>query len=135
MQGSTPVFPNAQRGVSLVGLIVVLAVIGAVGVFALKVFPTFLEYRSIKGGIAVAKATGGTVREMQQSFDKNADINMVDAITGKDLVFDKDNGENEISFAYEKRIPIAGNVSLLIDYAGTTAKNGVVAPKPDKAAN
>lgn len=134
MQGSTPVFPNAQRGVSLVGLIVVLAVLGAVGVFALKVFPTFLEYRSIKGGIAAAKATNGTVREMQQAFDKNADINSVDAITGKDLVFDKDSGETEISFAYEKRVPIAGNVSLLIEYAGTTAKNGVVAPKPDTAA-
>jgi hypothetical protein len=134
MQGSTPVFPTAQRGVSLVGLIFVLAVLGAVGVFALKVFPTFLEYRSIKNGIAVAKSTGGTVREMQQAFDKNADINMVDAITGKDLVFDKDNGENEISFAYEKRIPIAGNVSLLIEYAGTTAKSGVVAPKPETAA-
>lgn len=134
MQGSTPVFPTAQRGVSLVGLIVVLAVLGAVGVFALKVFPTFLEYRSIKHGIAAAKATNGTVREMQQAFDKNADINSVDAITGKDLVFDKDSGETEISFAYEKRVPIAGNVSLLIEYAGTTAKNGVVAPKPDTAA-
>jgi type II secretory pathway pseudopilin PulG len=134
MQGSTPVFPTAQRGVSLVGLIVVLAVLGAIGVFALKVFPTFLEYRSIKNGIAAAKATNGTVREMQQAFDKNSDINSVDAITGKDLVFEKDNGETDISFAYEKRVPIAGNISLLIDYAGTTAKHGVVAPKPDTAA-
>ena len=111
-----------------------LAVLGVVGVFAMKVFPTFLEYRAIKNGIAAAKATSGTVREMQQTFDKNADINTVDAIAGKDLVFAKDNGETEISFAYQKRIPIAGNVSLLIDYAGTTAKNGVVAPKPDTAA-
>ena len=134
MQRSTPVFPNTQRGVSLVGLIFVLAILGAVGVFALKVFPTFLEYRSIKGGIAAAKTAGGTVREMQQSFDKNADINMVDAITGKDLIFSKDTGETEISFAYEKRIPIAGNVSLLIEYAGTTAKSGVVAPKQETAA-
>jgi type II secretory pathway pseudopilin PulG len=134
MQGSTQVFRNTQRGVSLVGLIFVLAILGALGVFALKVFPTFLEFRAIKGGIAVAKSAGGTIREMQQSFDKNADINMVDAITGKDLVFSKDTGETEISFAYEKRIPIAGSVSLLIDYAGTTAKNGMVAPKPDTAA-
>lgn len=134
MQGSTQVFPNAQRGVSLTGLIFVLAIIGVIAVFAMKVFPTFLEYRSIKGGIAVAKAAGGTIRDMQQSFDKNADINMVDSISGKDLIFTKDTGETEISFAYEKRIPLAGKVSLLIDYEGTTAKNGLVAPKPDTAA-
>lgn len=134
MQGSKQVFPNAQRGVSLSGLIFIMAILGVIAVFAMKVFPTFLEYRSIKGGIAAAKAAGGSIREMQQSFDKNADINMVDAITGKDLIFTKDTGETEISFAYEKRIALAGKVSMLIDYDGTTAKNGVVAPKPDTAA-
>jgi Tfp pilus assembly protein PilE len=134
MQGSKQVFPNAQRGVSLSGLIFVLAIIGVVAVFAMRVFPSFLEYRAVKDGIAAAKASGGTVREMEQSFDKGADINRIDTITGRDLMISKESGETEISFAYQKRIPVAGNVSLLIDYAGTTARNGVVTPKPDPAA-
>ncbi len=134
MQGSTQFSPNAQRGVSLTGLIFVLAVIGVLAVFAMKVFPTFLEYKAAKDGIVAAKASGGTVLEMQQSFDKNADINRVEAITGKDLLISKETGETEISFAYEKRIPIAGNVSLLIDYAATTARNGAAATKPAAAA-
>jgi type II secretory pathway pseudopilin PulG len=134
MQGSKQFSLNAQRGVSLTGLIFVLAVIGVVAVFAMKVFPTFLEYQAAKNGIVAAKATGGTVLEMQQSFDKNADINRVEAITGKDLLISKETGETEISFAYEKRIPIAANVSLLIDYAATTARNGLVAAKPAAAA-
>jgi hypothetical protein len=132
MQGSQ-VF-RKQQGVSLTGLIFVMAVLGVAAVFAMKVFPTFLEYRAIKDGIAAAKASGGTVAEMQATFNKNADINRVDSITGKDLVISKDSGETELSFAYEKRIPLAGNVSLVIDYAGTTARNGVVPPKPDTAA-
>lgn len=134
MQGSTQYFPNAQRGVSLTGLIFVMAIIGFVAVFAMRVLPTFLEYRAITGAIAMAKATGGSVREMQISFDKNADVNQVEAINGKDLVISKESGETEISFAYQKKIPVFANVSLLIDYAGTTARNGVVAPKPDTAA-
>jgi type II secretory pathway pseudopilin PulG len=134
MQGSKQFFRNAQQGVSLTGLIFVLAVIGVVAVFAMKVFPTFLEYKSAKDGIVAAKAAGGTIVEMQQTFDKNADINRIEAINGKDLVITKDGGETEISFAYEKRIPIVANVSLLIDYAATTSKNGVVAPKPEQAA-
>jgi type II secretory pathway pseudopilin PulG len=134
MQGSTQFSLKAQRGVSLTGLIFVLAVIGVVAVFAMKVFPTFLEYKAAKDGIIAAKANGGTVLEMQQSFDKNADINRVEAITGKDLLISKETGETEISFAYEKRIPIAANVSLLIDYAATTARNGLVATKPAAAA-
>jgi hypothetical protein len=134
MQGSKQYFTNAQRGVSLTGLIFVLAVLGFVGVFAMKVFPTFMEYRAIKGAIAAAKATRGTVAEMKLSFNKNAEVNQFESVFDKDLVFDKESGETEISFSYQKKIPIAGNVSLLIDYAGTTARNGVVALNPDAAA-
>lgn len=133
MQGSTQYFLNTQRGVSLSGLIFVLAIIGVVAVFGMRVFPTFLEYRAIKSGIVSAKAAGGTNVQMQESFNKNANMNAVEAISGTDLVISKETGETEISFAYEKRIPVAGNVTLLIDYSGTTAKDGVVAAKADLA--
>jgi len=128
MQGSKQYFRNAQRGVSLTGLIFVLAVLGLVAVFAMKVFPTFVEYRAIQGAIVAAKATRGTVAEMKQTFNKHADIDRIDTITASDLVFSKDNDEQEISYAYKKVIPIVANVSLLIDYSGTTDKSGKVAP-------
>ncbi len=131
MHGSKQHFLSRQRGVSLSGLIFVLAILGVVGIFAAKLIPTYSEYRAINDAIKVAKSTGGTVREMQLSFDKNADINGVTAITGKDLVISKETGETEISFAYEKRVPVAGNVSVVIDYAGTTDPKGVVAEKPE----
>jgi len=118
---------NAEGGVSLSGLIVVLVVVGAVALVAIKTAPALLEYRAVKQSIARAKATGGTVREIQQAFDKNADINSIDAIQGRDLVINRDSGTPEVSFRYEKRVPLAGNVSLLFDFAGTTDPSGVVA--------
>lgn len=133
MQGSKQYFRNAQRGVSLSGLIFVLAVIGLVAVFAMKVFPTFVEYRAIQGAIVAAKATRGTVAEMKETFNKHADIDRIDTISASDLVFSKDNDQQEISYAYKKVIPIFANVSLLIDYSGTTDKSGKVAPAPDTA--
>ena len=123
-----------QRGVSLSGLIVLLAVVGVIAVLAMKVFPSVLEYRAIKKTIEAAKATKGSVVEIQNTFDKNADISDIDAIKGTDLIISKDTGETEIGFAYEKRIPLAGNVSLVIDYAGTTDKSGVVPEKAEKPA-
>jgi hypothetical protein len=123
-----------QHGVSLSGLIVVLAVLGVFAITAMKVFPSVLEYRAIKNAIVSAKAAGGSVRDIQNSFDKNAEVNDIDAIRGADLVISKDTGETEIGFAYEKRVPLFGNVSLLIDYAGTTDKSGVAPEKNDKGA-
>jgi type II secretory pathway pseudopilin PulG len=126
MQGSKQGFKSSQRGISLIGLIVVLAVLGVAGIFAMKVFPTWLEYRSVKQGIASAKAAGGSTRTMQQAFEKNAEINAIESIHSTDLEFSRETGQTEISFAYQKKIPIAGNVSLLIDYSGTTAPNGAM---------
>ena len=125
---------HAESGVSLSGLIVVLFVLGALALVAMKVTPAVLEYRAAKNAIVQAKATGGSVREIQQAFDKNAGVNDITAISGRDLVISRDNGETEVSFAYEKRIPLASNVSLLLDFSGTTDKTGAVAAKADTKA-
>ncbi|MYN20790.1 DUF4845 domain-containing protein [Rugamonas sp. FT107W] len=117
-----------QDGISLVGLIVVLAALGFVGVLALKIVPTYTEYRAIQNAIVTAKATGGSVLEMQKSFDANATTGYISSITSRDLLIGKENGEVEISFAYEKKIPLVGPASLLLEYQGTTAKNGVPPP-------
>jgi hypothetical protein len=131
MHGSKQYFVNAERGVSLSGLIAVLAIIGVLAVVAMKVVPTFIEYRAVAGAIERAKESGGSPAEMARAFDKNASVNDIAAVRGRDLVVTRDGGETELSFAYEKRIPLAGNVSLVIDYAGTTDKSGA---NPAKAA-
>ncbi len=126
---------GAESGVSLSGLIVVLVVLSAVALVAIKVVPAFIEYRAVKGAIVKAKAEAGsgTVREIQQAFDKDAGVNDVSAISGRDLVITRDGGSTEISFAYEKRVPLAGNVSLLLDFTGTTDPSGVAAAKAETA--
>jgi hypothetical protein len=129
MYGSKQVFKRPEQGLSVTGLIMILAVLGFIGVFAARIMPTFMEYRAFVNAIRLVKSSGGTVHEMQVMFDKNADINNATAITGKDLTISKESGETEISFAYEKRIPIIANATLLLDYSATTAKDGVVRTK------
>ena len=119
-----------QRGFSLSGLIVVLMVLGLFVVLAIKIVPSFLEYRSVRDGIVRAKAAGGSAVEMQQAFDKFAEINDVAAVRGRDLVISRDGATPEISFANEKRIPLLEKATLVIDYEGTTDASGAVAAKP-----
>lgn len=121
---------DRQRGISLTGLILVLMVLGLFAVLGIKIVPSFLEYRSVHDGIVRAKAAGGSTAEMQQTFDKFAEINNVDAVRGRDLVISRDGASPEVSFAYEKRIPLLDKATLVIDYEGTTDGSGVVAAKP-----
>ncbi|KFI08424.1 DUF4845 domain-containing protein [Massilia sp. BSC265] len=122
-------FQSRQRGISLTGLILVLAALGVVAVLALKLLPTYFEYSAAKDAMQRAKEAGGTPREIQVAFDKNAGMNNVTAIKGRDLTITREDGETQVSFAYEKRVPLVGNVSLVIDYAGTTDPSGVNAAK------
>lgn len=135
MKGGKRYRIGAESGVSLSGLIVVLIVLGALALVAIKVIPAFIEYKAVKNSIVKAKAEAGTgtVREIRQAFDKNAGVNDVSAISGRDLVITRDGGNTEISFSYEKKVPLAGNVSLLLDFDGTTDPSGVVAAKADTA--
>jgi hypothetical protein len=118
---------RSEQGVSLTGLIVLLAIVGVIAVLAMKVVPTFTEFMSIKKAIASVKAQGGSIPEMRSAFNKQAEVGYIDSIDGKDLTIVKNGDDADISFAYQKVIPMVGPVSLLIDYAGSTNDR---APKP-----
>ena len=131
MQEPKQVSLRWQRGISLTGLILVLAVLAAFAVVAIKIIPSYIEYRAIRDGIVRAKEAGGTVRDMQRTFDKYAEVNNVDAVHGSDLVITREGDSPELSFAYEKRIPLTDHASLVINYEGTTDPSGVVAASAD----
>ena len=114
------VFLKRQRGLTLMGLIVILIVVGFFGVLGAQVVPTFLEYRAISKAIVTAQAAS-SVAEIKQSFNKQIEVNYITSIKPDDLEISKVNGEFVISFAYEKKIPIVGPASLLIEYQGSTA--------------
>lgn len=109
-----------QAGVSLTGLIFILAIVSVIGVLGMKIVPTVSEYMAIKKAIVSAKSAGSTPAEVRSSFDKHADTGYIDSISGKDLEIVPQDGIMEVSFAYEKRIPLVGPASLVIDYQGST---------------
>lgn len=115
-------FSKKQRGITLIGLIFVMAILGMIGVLGLKVMPTVLEFQAIKRLIVTASKSGSTVNDVKAAFDKGADVGYIESITSKDLVIVKNNSEFDVSFAYNKKIPLVGPASLLLEYEGSTPK-------------
>jgi hypothetical protein len=129
MQACSNGYNSRQQGISLIGLIFVLAALGFVGVLALKIVPTYTEFRASQTARVSSNPAGGWGCELQLSFPANAPADYISSINSRDLIIAKENGETEISFAYEKKIPLVGPASLLLEYQGTTAKDGA---KPAK---
>ena len=109
-----------QRGLSLISLVVLVVLIGFFGVLALRVVPTFVEYRAITSAVKKAAAGAHTVPEILTQFQRSSDIDDITAITPKDLNIQKTDDGFVISFAYTKKIPLFGPASLTIDYSGSS---------------
>jgi hypothetical protein len=115
-----------QRGFSLSGLMVWGVVIGLVAVLGMKVAPSVIEYYKIRKdtkAVAEQAPQGASVADVKKSFSKFAEIDHLD-FSADDLDISKEGGQLVISFAYEKRIHLFRNISLVIEYQGSTAPGG-----------
>lgn len=115
-----------QRGVSLSGLLVGAAIFALLALLTMKVLPEWIEYGKI---LKVVKATAADsalkeapVAQVRASFEKRAEIDVIKSVTAQDLEISKEGGDLVISFAYTKKVPLFGNVSLVFDFEGSSAK-------------
>jgi hypothetical protein len=114
---------NRQRGVSLSGLLLWAVAIALGAVLGMKVGPEYMNYFNIVKAVkAVAAVSAGkTVPEIRSAFGKQADVGYIKSLQPADLDISKDGNDVVISFAYETRIPLFANVSLLIDFQGSSS--------------
>ena len=111
-----------QRGLSITTLLLVAVVIvfGAIGF--MKIGPAYKEYFEVKRAVSatVQENRTGTVADVRKGFDRRAIIDSIEVIRGDDLEVSKEGGEVVVSFSYSKKVGLFGNVSLLIEFAGTS---------------
>jgi len=115
-----------QKGLSLIGLMLVGAVVIGVAIVGMKVVPSAIEYFTIQKNIkkiASSSPPGSSVAEIKKAYIASSTIDDTSSIGPEDLEVSKEGNEIVISFSYSKKIPLAGNVSLVIDYAGSSASN------------
>lgn len=118
---SSSQFPRAQRGFTLIGLLFWGAFIAVAAVVAMKVFPTVLEYYTVKRVVdRIAAGNPATVPQVRQEFDKATQVEYsIQSIKGSDLTVSKDGSDKVvIEFAWDKEIDLFGPVYLLIKYRG-----------------
>ncbi len=112
-----------QQGLALSSLIFALAIMFVAVVVAVKVVPAAIEYNAVQRAIVAAKTSSNSAREIQDSFDKQVSVYQITSISSRDLEIIQRGGEFDVSFAYQKKYPLFGPVSLVFDYVGSTAKS------------
>ena len=114
-----------QRGLSPMGLILVLGVLGFLGVMAAKLMPAYNEYFKVKKLFSAMEQAGdlnGDVRSIRASYDRRNTIEDVHSVQGSDLEISKAGGETTVSANWSVKVPMVYNASACLDFVVTTAK-------------
>jgi len=114
-----------QQGLTLIGLLLSGIIIAMVALVAMRVVPTVIEYFNIKKAVvrATSASPTGLASEIRTAFGRSQANDDFSAIAAKDLVISKVNDRTVVSFAYEKRVPLFGPASLMIEYKGDSRSN------------
>jgi len=115
---------KTQNGFTLTGLVVVSALLIVIALIGMKVVPAYMEFLSVKKVLTAMKQEPldtMSKNEIMKSFDKRANIAYISVVKGSDLTIEKTSTGTVVNVEYQVIRPIAGNLSVLIDFS--TANN------------
>lgn len=110
-----------QYGFTFGGFIMLMFVLVFVAILGMKLIPAYMENATIQKAFNVIvkdpEMRNAPVRNIKESFQKRAiSIDNVMAITADDVVISSDGKSLSLSASYSKTIPLAGNISLLLEF-------------------
>jgi len=116
-----------QHGVTFSGFIMVAFLLVFVAIFSMKLIPAYMENGKIQKALdAIVRdpaMQNAPVAEIRDSFFKRANtMDNVTTISHNDIEISKENGRLALSATYSVKIPLAGNVKLLIEFNPSAPK-------------
>jgi len=119
---------HTQQGITFWGLLVVASLFVIVTMLFFKLLPPYLEYGKVKTALENVKAqpNAGQMEknDIINALERRFDIDDVDKVDlKKDLFIEKKPGSMTIRIKYERRVPIAYNVTALLDFEHSVQVN------------
>jgi hypothetical protein len=119
-------FPSRQRGLTWLGWLVVLFVVGVFGIAAVNMVPAYSDYNTIRATIDEVMADSRTnlmsPDEIEDNLAKRFDINNVTSIHASDLDISKSGGQLNIGVNYDVQKHLFYNVSVVMHFEHTFTK-------------
>ena len=110
-----------QHGLSALGLIFVMFVLGMSALLVFKLFPAYTEYFMIQKTFKNLTVNPGLQdgKEVKNAFRSNAIVNNITGIDENDIEITN----TSISARYSVRVPLFGNVSLVLEFNPSATVN------------
>ena len=117
--------PVQQRGMSFGGFIFGAFLLVICAIFGFRLIPAYIQDATITSTFNEISSDpnmqNATPHDIMQSFDRRSSVNDITAIRSSDIVISSDGGRPVLSASYSVRIPVAGNISLILEFNPSSA--------------
>lgn len=104
---------SKQRGISMVGFLLIAFVAIIVAIFAMKIVPMYMEYDGVKKSMdALAQEQFEDSAAVRESLFKRFNISYVDTVKKEDVTIKSQNGAYVVTVDYYVDKPLVGNLSI-----------------------
>lgn len=115
---------HKQRGMTFLGIVVLVIVVGAWVYAGIRLTPKYLEYVRVAATLEKVRDEyesnpGTTDFMLRKAVERHFDIEMVEVITSNDIEIRKEAGTFFMRAAYEDTVPLVANVSFLLTFDKT----------------
>ena len=112
-----------QHGMTFLGLLCILAMVGLIGYAGVRLVPLYLNYmkvvRTMESTATEVKGDNPDPAAMRVSFSRHWAIEDITVVEEKDIEIVKDESGVTMHIAYDDSVPYIGNVSLAVHFDKT----------------
>ena len=115
---------HRQRGMTFLGIIVLVIVVGGWVYSGIRLAPKYLEYMRVASTLEKVRDEydsnpGTTDFMLRKAVERHFDIEMVEIISSNDIEIRKEGSTFYMRAAYEDTVPLVSNVSFLVQFDKT----------------
>ena len=123
---------SKQSGVTLIGFLFIMAIVGFFAYMAMKLVPSYSEFMGVAKSmnqVATAGTNGKTLDDIRRDLMFKMGFQYVDDSTIKptDITIKRDaGGTSQLQVSYDKRIPFMYNIDFLLHFEKSVPLKGNV---------
>jgi hypothetical protein len=112
---------RAQRGITLIGFIMVLAVAGIFVFLGMRFVPVYIEYYSVLKDIKAAckepDAPAASLAQMRAKLDRRFFVSYIESVNlNKDIKIIREGDSKLLNVAYQVRRPLIYNIEFIATF-------------------
>ena len=115
-----------QRGLTILGFILVAAVVIIFAMVGFRVVPSYVEYYSVKKALEDTMRGGGVDPNNQQAFRaelaRRLQTSYVENVKAADAVIQRSGNQLTAELAWERRLHMFGNAYILLEFEAMSSR-------------